>query len=392
MPLRHFLPILGLLACLGNLVAVASAAAETPWQRAFSGDNVASYLREGDKSLLVVAGGEPSADLTEATAALVASLRAHKPALTVLTGEALGNVTALDDEAITNKAKHLPAALFAIVRVFAGEQPTAVVSFLDKAGKPVTALSVARGTVLAPGGKSGGNAGAGVTTAAADAIARIRDEKRDGKDMQGGLGLRTGDDGNENEEYAANYIGFQDWVGVNRYGQAVSSFSTMYKGSLRRPIDLEAFYSHVGRADLADSARARGRVRIGLIGGGAVMMLSSLIFLKDLQIASCYQPSDKVQAACEAESSAKNSYAVKGMVITGGVGLVAMFAGLFVSSNPLSSEETYAMAGDYNRKMRQRLGLRPQAWLRTQVAKPELLARLSAPGADIGGLSLGLRF
>lgn len=384
---------------IGSTVLAHDAAAESAWQKSFSADAVASYLREGDKSVLVAAAGEKSSDLTDATAALVASLRAHKPAVMVMTGEALGNIAALDDEAIAKKAAHLPVGLVAVVRVFPGDPPAAVVSFLDKTGKAVTALSVTRGTPLALGDKAKGTAGAGVTTAAADAIARIHDEKRGDKGAE--KGGATGQGGDENadaaarsEEYAANYVGFQDWIGVNQYGQVVSTFSTMYLGSMHKPLGLDAFYDHIGRKDLGDSARTRGRVRGSLFLGGTLLMIGGLIYLKDISAGTdCYNiASEKVAALCTADGDAKTHHALMGMAIVSGAGVVALFAGLFVSANPLSAEETYAMAGDFNRKYREKLGLIPHTRHWWRGPDPSWFASVSAPNADIGGLSIGLRF
>lgn len=369
--------------------------AETAWQKSFAGDAVATYLREGDKSVLVVAGGEKSADLTDAAAALVASLRAHKPALVVMTGEALGNVAALDDEAIAKKAGHLPVGLIAILRVFPGDQPAAVVSFLDKAGTAVAALSVVRGAALARGSKSQGTAGAGVSTAAADTIARIHDEKRgeNGGSKSAASGDPDADAAARSEEYAENYVGFQGWIGMNQYGQVVRSFSTIYQGTIHKPLGLGQFYEHIGRKDLADSVQTRGRVRGGLFIGGTVLMIGSLYFLKGVFGSSCAGVvGADAQKACVKDRDQTQSDGLKNTGIMFGAGMVVMFAGLFVSPNPMSEEETYALGGAYNRAMREKLGLVPHTFRWQRGPQMHWFAKASAPNADIGGLSLGLQF
>src|SRR5690606_25352684 len=99
------------------------------------------------EALIVVVAGEKTAAATEAGKALADAARGT--ARLVMDDSSLGDVSALDDQAIVAKSQHLPVDRIAIVRVFPGASAdTAVVTVYDKKATVLSSFSGESGTPM----------------------------------------------------------------------------------------------------------------------------------------------------------------------------------------------------------------------------------------------------
>lgn len=111
---------------------------------------VCSYLDWTDaKKIMLVGGGKNLSDVNDATEALKKNLQNCPKVSFMITAEALGDVSALDDEAIVTKAAKIPIDFVLVVRVFpeAG-QSSLTATFYDAKGESVTAFLADTRTAL----------------------------------------------------------------------------------------------------------------------------------------------------------------------------------------------------------------------------------------------------
>jgi hypothetical protein len=115
---------------------------------------------------VVPAGDHP--ERRSAAAAFAFAVRQSGRARLVMGSSALGDLSALDDQAIVHRASGLPITTVAVVRTFPGEgaRTTVVVTLYDRAGRTLGAMSGERGL----GASSTGPSGQGVSTAASSAV------------------------------------------------------------------------------------------------------------------------------------------------------------------------------------------------------------------------------
>jgi hypothetical protein len=323
------------------------------WAKTFDPDAVASQF-DGKAAFIVVSAGEPDASLARAAAALEAALKAKDRADLVMNGKSLGNTAELDDPAIVKKAAALPVTRIAIVRVFGTKavvtvydpQANVVVAFSGDAGKPLSA-------------RAGG--AIGVSTETTGALAVLRTEK-------GGLGPKAAA---AKQEYLEKAIWFQDMVGMNQYGAVVSSWSNAVQGIYRKPLEGDAFYTAVGRPDLAEIYRERASTRAwyggtGLLAGIVGTTVLTVGFVKAVSNSDpCGYDSDVTKCQNEhvdevaAYESAKTTSRV--LMLTGGIlsigAIVALCKSGMTEVNPVDAPEARRLAHVYNEKLQQDLGL-----------------------------------
>jgi hypothetical protein len=77
-------------------------------------------------------------------------------------------------------------------------------------------------------------------------------------------------------EWLSKAVWFQDWAGINQYGVVVSTWSVALRGVQREVLSGASFYDAIERPDLAAAYRRKLPLRIGLIAGGAALMVASL--------------------------------------------------------------------------------------------------------------------
>lgn len=339
--------------------AVLFAAPTTPWDRSFSPASLARQLDKPLNSYLVAAAGTPSPELDSATGALTKAFRTCGKAKLVMSDDALGSLTKLDDVAIVKKAAAMPVQRVAVLRLFqggVGEAATAVVTLYDKAGQSVGAFSVRAGELLAaPSAPAAARATEGVSSEAALGVLQVEKTKSSASD-----------------EYEKKRIWIEDLTLVNQYGQPVASLSNVYQGKYKKPLIGADFYRAVGRADLANKFEAsnRSRKRWGTAGfttmmAGTVLSLASLNYLDEKEGTT---------------------------MLVGGLGLV--LAGPMIARggpgnpHPVSAEEARQLVDEYNESLKASKGV--------SSAEPTTAASRYAvsvnAGPSGGSIAIGMRF
>jgi hypothetical protein len=320
-------------ALLVILLMTTSASAQD-WVTTLDAEGVNSHVAEDDLKFVVVAAGEVDATTEAAAKALGDALRAGSAGL-VMSDDALGEVRGLDDDKISAKASSLPVDRVAIVRVFPGGEgkpDTVVVTVRDKAGEAVWALSGTAGQAVEA--KQGTSGGMGVSRKASEAVGEVTESE-------------TTSTEEAREAYAKQVIWFQNMVGVNQYGNVVSSWSTVYKGKYRQRLEPEDFYREVGRPDLAEAYASNSSQAswssalatiglLGTIGGGSWWLAEGI-----------------------SSSYGADSDTTLPIVITAGSAamMVAGFVIMPDKVHPVSSSEALEMADEHNKKLKKELGL-----------------------------------
>ncbi len=356
-------------AALLLLLSLPALAAE--WKDSFPPEATGSYLESSHRGVLVAGAGEPAAESRAAASAVEAALRDSGRAQLVMNDAPLGNLAADSDAQVVRKVAALPVDTVVVVRVFAGAagtSPTAVVTFYDKAGKVLAALSAQQGQAVST--RAGGGIGALTNTAKStvDSVTRVA------KDAQA--------------EYEKKYVWFEDGAFVNVYGGVVSRFSVAYQGKSRVPLEGEAFYQAIGRTDLADSYRARSGTRLGLLlGGGAVTLGGTAMMLGGIG-GRCVREN---AASYDCLQREHQELLIPGILL-GTAGAVAMVVGAALQSHPVEVLEARRLAEEYNEKLKGELGLaEAPAPARTRGTRVEVSVGGALLPRGGGALVVGVR-
>jgi hypothetical protein len=367
-----------------------AAAAGDPWAATFGAAATGSYL-DGSRPTVLLIGAGAEVDPAAAVAAFKAALRQSRRARLVMDSASVGEVANLDDQKIVKRAAPLPVDVIAILRLFPGDggSETAVVTFYDKKGATLGALSVIRGTPLTPHPRA---AGQGVSREAAAAVDRVFDEGRRPQ------AARATPLTPAQREFHAKAVSLE-YASVERmWGSGDPGWDGPNVGTPPRALGLADFYETVGRADYAAFARRRAKVKLGLLvsgivvaAGGAGMAIGGGVMA--YAPATCL--AQNVYGKCTDERKPMAGYALLG--VGGGLaaaGLVTIIVAAVLDRGPISAQETYSLGLEHNRKLRQRLGLpdpgatAPVSTRSPARARPRLtLAPSFAPGG--GGLTMG---
>lgn len=325
------------LTTLGTTPALAAG-----WEETFAPERVGSYVAEG-AAVVVVAAGGVGASQRQALRAFINGLRDSGRPRLVMDQKGLGKVDALGDEEIVQRCAELPVDAIAIMRLFPGARsasPTAVVTFYDRAGQVQGALSAQRGLELeAKAERPSDDASKGVRAEAAEAVAGIA--KTQSKSKQQAV-----------ERFEKEVIWFEDMVAVNQQGQAVSSWSNVYRGKYKQPLSSEEFYEAVGRPDLAEEYRENAAMRSIVMVPGAVLGVVGLT-----AATFCWLP-----ILVEDQIGEQNVMpAILGLGIGGGaatlVGLGMGMVGGWMPLDPVTPAEARELADTHNKGLATELGL-----------------------------------
>ncbi|MCC6809251.1 MAG: hypothetical protein IT381_17620 [Deltaproteobacteria bacterium] len=365
------------------------AAAPAPaagWPQTFSADALATHLTGTGLRVVVITAGSDSPDAKAASSALEAALKATKKTRVVVSSASLGKFTDMDDEAIVKKVDKLPLDLVITVRTFDSDDgATVIVTIYDKSAEVLSAFSAEKGKRIAArsedtapvetskasrtikkvidssGGVSGGTASAKSPPPSGGAIT--------------GSGAFEAPVDTGNDAYDTKYIGFEQWIGINGYGQVVASWSQPYQGKYRRQLSNAEFYEIVERQDLADRYKAKQRLRLGLglgagLGGfvvgttimtiGVVQMLGAARSLYGSGTCLRYNiPTlTNMTPGCAAYDSSGGGLGL-GLVVTGSIlgvaGIVTGMVAMFMNPHPVKPHEAYALADQYNKRLRDRI-------------------------------------
>ncbi len=360
---------------------VASSAQAQNWAETFTAASLASQVQAGSTRVIVVAAGADRAGAKEVTVAIEARLRSLSAAL-VMSDDALGAVSDLDDAAIVSRAAPMPVDRVLVVRVFAGASgaaPTAVAILYAKDGSVVTALNGTRGQpiaaapVVTPTPVAAAPAPSGVDTRAADqvsAITRNHQASREGAQRQ----------------YDEQYVAFDDMAAVTAGGSVVATWSIPYQGKYRKPLEGADFYEAVERHDLTDLYRKKRNLKTGLIVAGLLGSSAGYVLLLYGIVAAgtevCTGPYD-----CNTEYDFTLAGVGAGIAL---VGSIVWLVAASMNPHPIDATEARRIADQHNQRLRDRLGLSNDSAALDIPQAPK--ARFSWDAyASQGGAGLSLR-
>ncbi len=327
-------------------------AGDTGWATSFDPATLATHMDVSDGAYMVVPAGTGSPARDAAFRALVGAMRNSGKARVVMDAAAIGNVDALDDEAIVAKVAHLPVDRVVVLRVFEGgdgQPANAVATLYDKEGQAVSAFAVAEGFPLTAGQVESG-AGAGVSEAAAEAVEDTVEASATPDEAMA--------------EYEKKALHFGKFVAINSAGVIVASWTRLYRGKYDEPVRGSKFYDIIGRDDLKKKYRRRMGLKIGLAVGGTVVGVTvASIGLAAILSNSTATPAnfgeDDPLGMGDGKGGQKISDAgAWAMFGTGfAVVLVGQMTGWFLKAHPIKPPEARKLVDEYNRKLRRKLGI-----------------------------------
>jgi hypothetical protein len=184
-------------------------------------------------------------------------------------------------------------------------------------------------------------------------------------------------------EYKQQAIGFGEELIVSAYENSVSVSRrwTAHQGELKVPLGGTAFYDLVDRPDLAAKYRQRRTIKRVAIGATAVTMVASLAFILTASPESCEPGSPDWDACFERGQDKMKSHmaGALGMMALSGIGILVV-RHYWAHPHPISEGEAKGIAAEYNRKIRDSLGL------------PTGVSVAPYVSADGGGLSVAGKF
>lgn len=328
--------------------------AEPDWASTFAPAAVGAHLGDKKPNLIVV-GGNAASD--PAAAALRAALSATKKTGVLIDGQGIGALDGLDDRAILDRAKVLPVQQIAVVRVFEagpGEMPSYVVMFYNTDGSVAAALTGSAGTPLTRSAEP--VASAGVTTEAADTIAKIEDESEKAGEV----------DETAQAKFDAEYLWIYTIHGINmQTGAVVQSWTSIRQGEDGRFVRGKELYEILGRDDLVKKYKRRQAIRFGVGGGSAALGLGLLIGGLTAMVVSVGRETtiDFGYDDPIGMNTAKldSGLGIVGASVMAGVGSVLMTGGfIFMGAfrpHPVSRDEASGLIRKYNADLRKKLGL-----------------------------------
>ena len=145
---------LRLMMCLLGLALASGEVFAADWTKTLPPDAVQGYVVGQGQRIVVVAAGGEAVDREAATASLITSLRGGPAVSLVMDDASLGDVSALDDATIVQKAKNLPVDQVHVVRVFpaGGGVMSVVVTMYDKQGAVLGGFNADTAAPLKPAG------------------------------------------------------------------------------------------------------------------------------------------------------------------------------------------------------------------------------------------------
>ena len=169
------------------------------------------------------------------------------------------------------------------MRVFEGgpgEPPSAIVTFYRPDGTVATAVTTTAGTPIAANG--GASASAGVSAEAAEAVTGIGNEAA--KEAEQGATAEAA----ALTKYDAEYLWFENWVGVSaQTGAVVAKWSNIKQGKYGADVRGGDFYRIIGRDDLLKRYQRRKAIRGGvgvpvIVLGVTLMTVGTVALMSNL--------------------------------------------------------------------------------------------------------------
>jgi hypothetical protein len=129
-----------------------------------------------------------------------------------------------------------------------------------------------------------------------------------------------------------------------------------FRGPDHHPISEEAFYRIVGRDDLLSRYETKARIKNSLTLGGGTLVLGGSIFA----MISGLRRSTGAQPACAGPPCASPALpgpSPKWGLAIAGTGLVSLIVSGLIHPSPIDADEADSLAHDYDRSLRDRLGI-----------------------------------
>jgi hypothetical protein len=363
--------------------AAAPAAPAPAWGDTFTADAVGGYLGDKKPNVMVVGAtaiSEPAAE------SLRGAMRASKRAGLVMDAQAIGATEGLDDRTIVDRAKTQPVGQIVIVRVFdggPGEAPSAIVTFYKPDGGVATAITATAGTAIASNGAV--VASSGVSSEAVDAVESI------GKEVKTEAKKQDKVDREAQAKYDAEYLWFENWIGVSaQSGAVVARWSNLKQGKYGTDVRGSALYKIVGRDDLLKRYRTRLGIRLGVgipvsVGGFAMMTAGLITLFRDATPTGPNfgydDPIGLGRKQLPGGLGTTGSFILMG--VGGGLYIGGMIFAIAFKSHPINRSEAAELVDTHNQGLRKKFGL----------AEPQARVRIGpAIGPQQTGVTLSGRF
>jgi hypothetical protein len=317
------------------------------WQDRLPSTAVASYLREGDKRVLVVPAGEPTTDLAAVGTATMIALRDSGRFDLIMDPSALGQLGQLSDQEIVGKATGSPVTAVLVVRVFGeGAQASVVATAYALDGSVISAFSVSPGASLAV--RPDQTDGSGVSESTVGAISEV---------MQDNSGEGAEHTPNKTElEYLERFLHYRYMVQFNVYTGQGTAFRTgqVLRGLDNVPLSDYEMLEYIGEPDLARRHRSRQRLKAGLMASGGVLgfgpLVAGAILFGIAHNENCFD--DLAFFSCE--QSAKIQPAGVGLMVVGSIFTTGFIAGAALPTL-VNTKKKNQLLNDYNKSLRREL-------------------------------------
>jgi hypothetical protein len=367
--LRRLVLGAALLVTLASARPAAADSGAAAWRTSFAPAPLAGHLPPVKQGFMVVAAG---AESRAAADALGAALRALPASRLVMNDAAIGSVAGLDDAAIVAKAARQPIDVVAVVRVFpgpAGEADRAVVTLYGKDGTVAAAFTALAGTPLEAKAAET-PAGAGVGAAASSTVSRVLNTHETRSPAE--------------DQYDATFVSLGDVIAVRGNQAWTTDILKPTQGQYRKPLEWDELYKIIDRPDYSkryEDARSTRHVVAVLgvlvtVGGIAMIAYAGSLSCGDIDSNPNYFGCQDKQLGWGLGGTL---LAVSGPFI--------IFGGLVSPGNQVPAPELRQAVDQYNRGLRQRLGLPPLA--DGDEAPPPTARRVAKAGLRFAPVVLG---
>lgn len=306
---------------LAGCLLLAAPAEAADWTAVFPPAAVSSYLPSRDDAVVVVAADSAAGTRAVATA-LERGFQQGGRARMVMSDAAIRESSFADDKAIVKRCAGLPVTVIAVVRLLKGASAQhAVVTLYSIAGETIAAFSGSAGSPVSASDKPSG-VGAG---ASSDAMAAVSQATGSGTSavVESGEATTAAE-----KEFLTAYL----YIG--------ESYAAPFRGKYQEQISWSVFYEQVGGKNL------RYRYNRNRVLKWSGMLLAPGVFY--LGLAQPWR-----DGALKYDDKAAGNVALTFV----GVSLGMCSGGYYLSPHPASLAESRRLADEYNRRLKERLGL-----------------------------------
>ena len=315
-----------------TLLHASVAFAQPSWNDTFDMDGVVAHLPMVGMGAVIVGAGEATeakAAVEALTAVLVVSRRMRFVLKDTAPTEALG----LSDAALIARAQALPVDAIIVVRTLAAEPEgaSALVVFYSKKGVALNAFTARRGEPV-------GRSALPVAEAPDSEAARFKKFEAARANVS------------EVQEYKRTFIGYQKTY-TRFNGVIFADDPEFFQGLQQKQLSDAEFYDLTGKPQFAEFNRSRKRIKVALIVPGVAMAAAGFL----LSLAGLLEP-----VATDHRVPTNYSYLGPGLAMFI-VGVPMFSVGASLKTKKTSPLEDIDAAEEYNRNLKRRLGLPPEA-------------------------------